>query len=272
MAARATGLIHWAATGCGIRSASRLRDSSRGVKPSKGLDPPIDLRRERVDLRDVVRRAAEDFRSMMEDRGIAFRTTVPGTKVWADADQTRITQVVGNLLHNAAKFTRRGDEVTLSLAAIGPEAEIRVRDTGAGVDAALLGRLFEPFVQGERTLARSEGGLGLGLALAKGIIELHWGTVRAESGGTGMGSEFIVRLPLAVAAAAQDSPQPAVARSAPRRRVLVVDENVDAAESVADIIKWRATWSRSPSTGRAPSRRRGSTGRTSCCATSGSPG
>jgi PAS domain S-box-containing protein len=196
----------------------------------------IELRRSRVDLRDVVLHAADDFRLTMQDRGVTFRTSVPDAQVGADADATRIAQTVGNLLHNAAKFTRRGDEVTLSLATDGGEAEIRVRDTGAGIDPVLLPRVFEPFVQGERTLARTEGGLGLGLALVKGIAELHGGTVRAASAGNGRGAEFVVRLPLVDAAVAQIAAGRRAVPGRGGRRVLVVDDNADAAESLADIV------------------------------------
>jgi signal transduction histidine kinase len=177
----------------------------------------IELRTSRVDLREVVLRAADDFRLALEDRGVAFRAALPDVKVWAETDATRIVQVVGNLLNNAAKFTARGDEVTLSLQVVGREAEIRIRDSGAGVDPALLPHVFEPFVQGERTLARTEGGLGLGLALVKAIAELHGGTARAESAGKGKGAEFVVRLPLVRGAAAEDAIRPVRrAESAPR--------------------------------------------------------
>jgi CheY-like chemotaxis protein/anti-sigma regulatory factor (Ser/Thr protein kinase) len=186
----------------------------------------------------VVWRAADDFRLLMDERGVAFRIALPEAKLWANADATRVTQVVGNLLQNAAKFTRRGDEVSLSLRADGGgSAEIRVRDTGVGIDAALLPTIFEAFVQGERTLARTEGGLGLGLALVKGIVELHGGTVRAESSGSGKGAEFVVRLPVDVQAAVGMSSHAAPARSAGRRLVLVVDDNADSAESIADIVQ-----------------------------------
>jgi PAS domain S-box-containing protein len=197
----------------------------------------IALRRDRIDLREVVWRAADDFRLAMDEQGVAFRSAFPESKVWADADPTRITQVVGNLLHNATKFTRRGGEVTLSLELEGCDAaRIRVRDTGVGIDPGLLPRLFEAFVQGDRTLARTEGGLGLGLALVKGIAELHGGSVHAESAGTGKGAEFVVRLPLVGAAPSAESVHPVLARNNVRRRVLVVDDNRDAAESLADLV------------------------------------
>jgi PAS domain S-box-containing protein len=196
----------------------------------------IELHRARVDLGEVVRRAAEDFRQMMDGRGVAFRTALPDSPVWCDADATRLTQVLGNLFHNAAKFTPPGGEVTVSLRAAGAAAEIRVRDTGAGIEPALLPTVFEAFVQGERTLARAEGGLGLGLALVKAITELHGGSVRAESDGTGRGAEFVVRLPLDGAAVAAERPiaLPPAARRA--RRVLVVDDNADAADSLAELL------------------------------------
>jgi len=112
-----------------------------------------------------------------------------------------------------------------------------VGDRGAGIDAGLLARIFEPFVQGDRTLARSQGGLGLGLALVKGIVELHGGAVHAESGGIGKGSEFIVQLPLRSGAPAPLAEVASRARGRGRQRVLVVDDNVDAANSLADLLR-----------------------------------
>ncbi len=197
----------------------------------------IELRRSRTDLREAVWRAAEDFRLMMDERGVAFRTVLPEEKTWADVDPTRINQVVGNLLHNAAKYTRRGDQVTLSLRTDQGAAEIRVRDTGAGIEASLLQRVFEPFVQGNRTLSRTEGGLGLGLALVKGIVELHGGEVRAGSEGVGKGTEFVVRFPLHQGAAQAPHVHVAAGPGGGGRRVLVVDDNVDAAESLADLLR-----------------------------------
>ena len=173
-----------------IRLVDDLLDVSR-IERGK-----LVLRRARVDLRELILRVAEDYRGLLEDHGITFQVVIPDACVWADADGTRITQVVGNLLGNASKFTRRGDEVLLSLSEAGDVAEIRVKDTGAGIDPALLPRVFGAFVQGERTAARSAGGLGVGLAVVKALTELHGGTVRAESAGAGRGAEFVIRLPV----------------------------------------------------------------------------
>jgi CheY-like chemotaxis protein len=197
----------------------------------------IELRLERVDLREVVSRAADDFRLAMNDRGVTFRTAFPDAEVWAEADATRITQVVGNLLHNASKFTQGGDEVALSVEVKDGAAQICVRDSGAGIDREILPRIFEAFAQGTRTLARSEGGLGLGLAMVKGIAEMHGGSVRAVSAGAGKGAEFIVRLPLADGAPARRDIVGQVLPSTASRRVLVVDDNRDAAESLAELVK-----------------------------------
>jgi signal transduction histidine kinase/CheY-like chemotaxis protein len=197
----------------------------------------IELRRGRTDLREIVRRVADDRHPILTERGVTLRAELPDAEVWSEVDATRIAQLLGNLLHNAEKFTRSGDRVELTLRAGGGEAEIRVRDTGAGIDAALLPHVFDSFVQGDSTLSRGEGGLGLGLALVKGIAELHGGRVRAASAGRGHGAEFVVTLPadgVPPTPGAQASP---AARHAPPRRVLVVDDNVDAAESLAEVLK-----------------------------------
>jgi len=197
----------------------------------------ISLERSQFDLCDTVVRAAEDFRVAIAARGIAFRMELPKSAIWMDADITRVDQVVTNLVHNAAKFTPSGGEIVLSLRGENGLAELRVRDTGAGIDPAVLPTLFQPFVQGERTLARSEGGLGLGLALVKGIVDLHGGEIRAESAGLGKGAEFVVWLPARVAFTGPSGGGTRERPAAEARRVLVVDDHRDAAETLADLLR-----------------------------------
>jgi CheY-like chemotaxis protein len=197
----------------------------------------IELRRERADLAAIARRAAEDLRAVAHDRGLELSVGVPDEPIWAVIDPTRVAQIVGNLIQNAIKFTPVGGTVALSVAVRRGACELRVSDTGMGIDPELLPRVFEPFVQAERSLARTQGGLGLGLALVKGLVDLHEGTVSVTSRGPGEGAEFTVRLPI------EGRPIPAVGDegwppvAAARRRVLVVDDNRDAAESLADLLQ-----------------------------------
>jgi signal transduction histidine kinase/ActR/RegA family two-component response regulator len=198
----------------------------------------VAVHRRAVDLAEIVRRTAEDHAPLLADRALALTVDVAGS-LPVVGDPTRLAQVVGNLLTNAAKFTERGGRVDLSARRAEDAAEVRVQDTGVGMTAELLEQVFEPFVQGAQSMARTEGGLGLGLALVKGLVELHGGTVRAESGGPGAGTTVVVRVPLVAAAALAPArtaaPQPR--RAAPARRVLVVDDNEDAAESLADLVR-----------------------------------
>ena len=193
----------------------------------------VELRRERLDLGRVVRQAGEDQAGAFDRAGVRLDVGVPETPVWVDGDRTRLAQVVTNLLANAAKFTDRGGVVAVRLAPEAGQAELTVADTGIGVDPEVLPRLFEPFAQADRTLARSNGGLGLGLALVKGFVEMHGGTVAAASPGPGLGSEFTVRLatvpePPALTAA---RPPARPAQTVPKR-VLIVEDNRDAADSL----------------------------------------
>jgi PAS domain S-box-containing protein len=197
------------------------------------------LRRQRLDLVPLVRAAVEDHRPLLERGGVRLSVEAPAGPLWVDGDATRLAQVVGNLLHNANKFTNTGGQVLVRLTA-GPDATavLAVRDTGIGMDAGMLTRLFEPFSQADRSLDRSRGGLGLGLALVKGLMELHGGTVRAASDGPGQGTEIILTLPLCPApaglTAASPAGQPVGARSL---RVLVVEDSRDTAESLQMVLE-----------------------------------
>ena len=167
-----------------------------------------------------------------------------------DADPVRLAQVVGNLLDNAAKYTPPGGpDLAERSSGEGGEVVLRVRDTGIGIAPELLPRVFDLFVQVDRSLARSQGGLGIGLTLVKRLVEMHGGSVEAHSDGPGKGSEFIVRLPaLAEASERADAPRHAAAgrtRLRQPRRVLVVDDNVDAAESLAMLLRGGGTRSAS---------------------------
>jgi signal transduction histidine kinase/CheY-like chemotaxis protein len=198
----------------------------------------IELRRASTNLSELVRRSGEDQRVMLQESGLQFSVKLPGKEVWVEGDATRLSQIVGNLLQNAAKFSREGGVVELELVAGDTWVEIHVRDDGAGIDPEILDKLFEPFVQAERTLARSQGGLGLGLALVKGLAELHGGTVRASSGGLGRGAEFVVRLPASTAGTqAPEAARRAPAATARAVRVLVVEDNHDVAESLAQVVE-----------------------------------
>ena len=197
----------------------------------------VELRRTTLDLAALVRRASEDHRALLEGDGVALAVHAPAERIPVHGDEARLAQIVGNLLQNARKFTPAGGRVDVSVAREGGTARLSVRDTGAGIDPEFLPQLFQPFLQGKQTLARSEGGLGLGLALVRGLAELHGGAARAASEGRGRGSEFTVELPLAPAAPdARAAPSRAAGRGR-SLRVLVVDDNRDAAESLAELVE-----------------------------------
>jgi CheY-like chemotaxis protein/anti-sigma regulatory factor (Ser/Thr protein kinase) len=164
-----------------------------------------------------------------------YRVDVDLQSAWANADETRIEQVVTNLLTNAFKYTPSGGRVAVSLATEGGSVVFRVSDTGVGIAPDMLPRVFDLFVQGERTLERSQGGLGIGLTLARRIVELHGGMVTAESEGTERGSTFTVRVPSVAALTALEPARPAVSRERPRR-ILVVEDNADAREMLCDAL------------------------------------
>src|SRR5262249_12879253 len=160
------------------------------------------------------------------------QVTLPDDPLPVDADVTRMAQVVLNLLNNSAKYTADGGRICLSVEKSDGRVAIRVRDNGMGIPGDVLPRMFDMFSQAERTLDRAEGGLGIGLTLVRRLTEMHGGTVEASSEGVGQGSEFVVRLPLLPGtspALAADNGD-ARPRPAPRKRILVVDDNRDSAE------------------------------------------
>jgi CheY-like chemotaxis protein len=157
-------------------------------------------------------------------------------------DATRLTQVVTNLLNNATKYTPEGGRIHVAVRREAGRALISMRDTGIGISAHLLGRIFDLFVQGERDVVGAQGGLGVGLALAKQLVEMHDGTIEAYSNGPGQGSEFVIRLPTLDAVAAREEPAASApssaAEAAVSRRVLVVDDNHDVADSTAMLLTY----------------------------------
>jgi CheY-like chemotaxis protein/anti-sigma regulatory factor (Ser/Thr protein kinase) len=165
---------------------------------------------------------------------------LPRSPVWVFGDAVRLAQVVGNLLNNSAKYTPEGGRIEIIASAHEGEALVEVKDDGEGIDAQLLPRVFDLFVQGQRSLDRSQGGLGLGLTLVKRLVELHQGRVEAESAGAGRGSAFRIFLPCLTAVANRSEKVSAIVRAKPLvsgRRILVVDDNVDAAETVAAYLR-----------------------------------
>ncbi|MGZ5201108.1 MAG: hybrid sensor histidine kinase/response regulator [Telluria sp.] len=191
----------------------------------------MELRREPIGLAAVMRAAADDLAPTMAAAGHTLTVATPAAPACVNADATRLTQVVVNLLTNAAKYTPRGGMISLSGSVVGDEAVISVRDNGIGIPAESLGTIFEMFSQLTPALERSNGGLGIGLALVRGIVELHGGSISATSDGPGRGSEFTVRLPLAEPAGLSIMPDATPAPRVPAR-VLVVDDNCDAADTL----------------------------------------
>jgi len=197
----------------------------------------LELRRNRVTLKDVVNNAVEAAGPLVHEAGHELSLMLPSEKVVLDADLTRLAQVFSNLLTNSAKYTPRGGKIWLSAEVAGDTVVVSVRDTGIGIPAVYLPKIFDMFSQVDRSIERSTGGLGIGLALVRGLVEMHGGTVTAESV-EGSGSTFTVRLPIAVVRAEAGAPASQVQSStADRLRVLVVDDNRDGAESMAMMLR-----------------------------------
>ena len=226
LAARALGILERQVTHL-IRLVDDLLDITR---ISRGQ---ISLQKEIVPLAQVVAAAVETSRPLIEgaEHELVLPAAVPGALL--SADPVRLAQVIANLLNNAAKFTPRGGRIELGVRVEGASAAISVRDNGAGIAAEDLPRLFEMFMQGQATRARMPGGLGIGLALARQLAELHGGTLAARSDGPGRGAEFTLRVPLSSASESAQLAPHSARPAAAARRILVVDDNRDAADGVA---------------------------------------
>jgi CheY-like chemotaxis protein/anti-sigma regulatory factor (Ser/Thr protein kinase) len=192
-----------------------------------------------VNLEAVVAHAVESTRPLLDQFRHSLEVSIPDTPVRVSGDKARLTQVFTNLLNNAAKYTEPGGRVWLSVGLETDVATIRIRDTGVGISAELLPTVFDLFTQANRSLDRSQGGLGVGLTLVRRLVEMHGGSVEAHSSGAGQGSSFTVRLPALERLTEQRNivhvPN-GVQSNGPRRRILVVDDNRDGAESLAEML------------------------------------
>jgi signal transduction histidine kinase/CheY-like chemotaxis protein len=196
----------------------------------------LELRRSRFNVAEAVTQAVQSTAPLFEAQQHRLSVQLPEGPLPVEADQARVVQVLVNLLTNAAKYTDRGGAVQVSAAREGGEVVLRVRDNGIGIEAGMLGRVFDLFTQVDRALDRAQGGLGIGLTLVRQLVELHGGRVAAHSAGPGQGSEFVVRLPAAdgapAAAPAEEPPAPVK-----RRHVLIIEDNADARATLATLLK-----------------------------------
>jgi PAS domain S-box-containing protein len=197
----------------------------------------IQIRKQRIDAYPVINQAIESVRPLLDDRRHHFEAAVTPHTLRLEADPVRLEQILVNLLSNAAKYTPAGGRIRLSAQHVGDQIVFRITDNGAGIASEALPRLFDLFAQGERTLDRSEGGLGVGLTIVKRLVELHDGSVSASSAGPGRGSEFTVRLP--AADESPEAPSPAAEPTAvkPGSRILIVDDNLDLARGLGRLLR-----------------------------------
>lgn len=204
----------------------------------------IEIRKQELDLLEAVSHTVEDFQSDYHAKGVHLRAEITSEPLYLEGDRTRVAQVIGNLLHNALKFTEPGGQVTVRLSREEKPnlkrsgygvAVLEVADTGTGIEADIAANLFNPFIQANQGLARSKGGLGLGLALVKGFVELHGGTVEAHSDGVGKGAVFTLRLPLAQKRGKQSGKNKA-APPQQRLRILAIDDNADMLQTLSTLL------------------------------------
>lgn len=199
----------------------------------------IKLKKTHVELTEIVKRALADYQATFDEKGILIQTEFPQQPLCLDADPVRLTQVIGNLLHNALKFTEQGGKVLISVAEDDNQstAVIRIKDTGVGIEPELLSELFQPFIQADNSLSRTQGGLGLGLSIVRGMVELHGGQVEAISEGKGKGAQFIIRLPIPT-----ERRQPVEKdatwkpKSPDHLKILLIEDNPDLTEILSQLL------------------------------------
>ena len=201
----------------------------------------VELRRTRMDLSDMLRQVLTLMRPVAESRELKLEVSIPGHPLWMEADTTRLEQVFTNLVDNAAKYTDAGGTVRVEAFQEGVDggarAVVRITDTGIGIPAHKLSTIFELFAQADESLERSRGGLGIGLTLVRNLVEMHGGVVYATSGGSGRGSEFVVKLPLLAPMPALISVSRASQERPRHRRILLVEDNSDARQALKDLLE-----------------------------------
>jgi signal transduction histidine kinase len=215
-----------------VRLIDDLLDVSRITKGK------VNLQKERIAIASVVQDAVETCRQQIDASGHTLTLSLPDKPLFVNADRTRLAQVFANLLNNSAKYTHPGGHIELAVRREGAGVAVSVKDNGTGIQRELLPHIFEAFMQADRSLERSQGGLGIGLSLVRGLVQMHGGTVEARSDGPGAGSEFIVRLSDVVSPALDETGSSVRATDdAPHYRILIVDDNQDAAVSLAMMLK-----------------------------------
>lgn len=217
-----------------VEQMTRLIDDLMDVsRISRGK---IVLHKERTRLADAIGNAVDSVRPMIDAGGHELLLEVPAEPIHLDGDPLRLSQIFTNLLNNAAKYTDRGGRIHLAVQRLEGEVLVSVEDNGVGIPAHMLTQVFEMFAQVDSSLERSRGGLGIGLNIVKRLVEKHGGSITAQSGGRGQGSRFNVRLPVLADAAESRVNGPALVEAGPRMRILVVDDNVDGATSLAEML------------------------------------